>query len=75
MVEGATPNELAFWGKCWPNGPKTRYCAFGHMCWGPTAWVCVRVHYVCVGDPAGAQCVGGPVPTQPTTTSTFLFQN
>jgi hypothetical protein len=32
------PNGLAFWGEWWPNRPKTRCCAFGRVCRGPTAW-------------------------------------
>jgi hypothetical protein len=44
MVEGATPNRLAFWG-CWSKRPKARCYTCRRVCRGPRA--------VCAGGPDG----------------------
>jgi hypothetical protein len=60
MVEGATPNKLAFWESVGPKDLKPAANTCGRVCRDPTDWVgapCVRA------APTDMPYVGGPVPT------------
>lgn len=60
MVDGATPNGLAFWRSVSPTDLKAHYYMCGRVCRGPTGWV-GRV--VGAGGPTDTPCVSGPIPT------------